>query len=100
MLDEAIKNQIRSSFEAAKKELSDFNNRSSQNVMIAEIAKTLSGEYPGFNPIICIEAPTGTGKTLAYLIGTLLIALKNKKKINYRQRECCFARTNPIQRHY
>ncbi len=81
MLDAKIKNQIRSSFEAAKRELPDFNNRSSQNVMIAEIAKTLSKEYPDFNPIICVEAPTGTGKTLAYLIGTLLIALKNKKKL-------------------
>jgi len=81
MLDAAIKNQIRSSFEAAKKELSDFNNRSSQNVMIAEIAKTLSREYPDLNPIICVEAPTGTGKTLAYLIGTLPIALKNNKKL-------------------
>ena len=81
MLNAALKNQIRSSFEAAKKELSDFNNRSSQNVMIAEIAKTLSGEYSGFNPIICVEAPTGTGKTLAYLIATLPIALKNKKKL-------------------
>ncbi len=81
MLDAAIKNQIRSSFEAAKKELSDFNNRSSQNIMIAEIAKTLSREYQDLNPIICVEAPTGTGKTLAYLIGTLPIALKNNKKL-------------------
>ncbi len=81
MLDAKIKNQIRSSFEAAKRELPDFNNRSSQNVMIAEIAKTLSKEYPDFNPIICVEAPTGTGKTLAYLIGTLPIALKHDKKL-------------------
>ena len=35
--------------------------------MIAEIAKTLTGEYPESNPIICVEAPTGTGKTMAYL---------------------------------
>jgi len=49
--------------------------------MIAEIAKTLSGEYPKFNPILCVEAPTGTGKTMAYLISCLPIAKANKKKL-------------------
>jgi len=57
MLTAAIKKQIRSSFEAAKIQLPNFSNRSSQNKMIAEIAKTLSGEYPKLNPILCVEAP-------------------------------------------
>jgi len=81
MLTSAIKKQIRSSFEAAKIQLPNFSNRSSQNKMIAEISKTLSGEYPKSNPILCVEAPTGTGKTMAYLISCLPIAKANKKKL-------------------
>jgi len=81
MLTAAIKKQIRSSFEAAKIQLPNFSNRSSQNKMIAEIAKTLTGEYPKSNPILCVEAPTGTGKTMAYLIGCLPISQANKKKL-------------------
>jgi len=81
MLTAAIKKQIRTSFEAAKIQLSNFSNRSSQNKMIAEIARTLSGEYPKSNPILCVEAPTGTGKTMAYLISCLPIAKTNKKKL-------------------
>ena len=81
MLTKAIKKQIRSSFEAAKIQLPNFSNRSSQNKMIAEIAKTLTGEYPKSNPILCVEAPTGTGKTMAYLIGCLPISQANKKKL-------------------
>ena len=49
--------------------------------MIAEIAKTLTGEYSDSNPILCVEAPTGTGKTMAYLIATLPIAKANDKKL-------------------
>jgi len=81
MLTEALKIEIRASFEAAKKQLSDYSNRSSQNRMIAEISKTLTGEYPNSNPILCVEAPTGTGKTMAYLIATLPIAKANDKKL-------------------
>jgi len=81
MLTAAIKKQIRSSFETAKIQLPNFSNRSSQNKMIAEIAKTLAGEYSKSNSILCVEAPTGTGKTMAYLIGCLPIAQANKKKL-------------------
>ena len=81
MLSEALKAEIRASFEAAKKQLPGYSNRSSQNRMIAEIAKTLTGEYSDSNPILCVEAPTGTGKTMAYLIATLPIAKANDKKL-------------------
>ena len=81
MLTSAIKKQIRSSFETAKIQLPNFSNRSSQNKMIAEISKTLSGEYPKSNPILCVEAPTGVGKTMAYLISCLPIAKAKKKKL-------------------
>ena len=81
MLTEAIKAEIRASFEAAKNQLTDYSNRSSQNKMMAEIAKTLTGDYSNSNPILCVEAPTGTGKTMAYLVATLPIAKANDKKL-------------------
>lgn len=81
MLTPKLKQQIRSSFDGAKTQLNNFSNRSSQNKMIAEISKTLMGEYPGSNPIICVEAPTGTGKTMAYLVSCLPIAKALKKKL-------------------
>ena len=81
MLTPKLKQQIRSSFDGAKTQISDFSNRSSQNKMIAEISKTLMGEYPDTNPIICVEAPTGTGKTMAYLVSCLPIVKSLKKKL-------------------
>ena len=81
MLTPKLKQQIRSSLDGAKNQLSNYSNRSSQNKMIAEISKTLMGEYPDSNRIICVEAPTGTGKTLAYLVSCLPIAKALKKKL-------------------
>ena len=81
MLNPKLKQQIRSSFEGAKNQLNNYSNRSSQNKMIAEISKTLTGEYPDSNPLICVEAPTGTGKTMAYFASCLPIAKALKKKL-------------------
>jgi len=81
MLTPKLKQQIRDSFDGAKTQLSNFSNRSSQNKMIAEISKTLMSEYSNKNPIICVEAPTGTGKTMAYLVSCLPIAKTRNKKL-------------------
>ncbi len=81
MLSDELKAQIRQSFEAAKNGMPGFKIRQAQNKMIAEISKTLSGEYPDSNQILCVEAPTGTGKTMAYLLSAIPIAKANKKKL-------------------
>jgi ATP-dependent DNA helicase DinG len=81
MLTTELKAQIRQSLEAAKNDMPDFKIRQAQNKMIAEISKTLSGEYPDSNPILCVEAPTGTGKTMAYLLSAIPIAKARKKKL-------------------
>jgi len=81
MLTTELKTQIRQSFEAAKNAMPDFKIRQAQNKMIAEISKTLAGEYPDSNPILCVEAPTGTGKTMAYLLSAIPIAKAQKKKL-------------------
>ena len=81
MLSDELKAQIRDSFIALKSDMSDFSVRPSQNKMIAEISKTLSGDYQDSNKILCVEAPTGTGKTYAYLLSSIPIAKANKKKL-------------------
>ncbi|TEU23615.1 MAG: ATP-dependent DNA helicase DinG [Gammaproteobacteria bacterium] len=81
MLSDELKAQIRQSFEAAKNGMPDFKIRQAQNKMIAEVSKTLSGEYSDTNPILCVEAPTGTGKTMAYLLSAIPIAKARKKKL-------------------
>jgi len=81
VLSDELKAQIRDSFIALKSDMKDFRIRPSQNKMIAEISKTLTGEYTNSNNILCVEAPTGTGKTFAYLLSSIPIAKANKKKL-------------------
>lgn len=81
MLSDTLKAQIRDSFNALKNGLPDFRIRQAQNKMIAEISKTLANEYPKTNPILCVEAPTGIGKTIAYLLGAIPIAKANKNTL-------------------
>jgi len=81
VLSDELKAQIRNSFIKLKSDMSDFNMRPSQNKMIAEISKTLCGDYKDSNKILCVEAPTGIGKTFAYLLSSIPIAKANKKKL-------------------
>ena len=75
----SYQNTVQRAFDAIKKNMPNFTVRFAQNKMIAEIAKTLSGE--GEKNIICIEAPTGVGKTLAYLISAIIVAKMLKKRL-------------------
>ncbi len=81
MLSDDLKTQIRQSYISAKSGMSDFKVRQAQNKMIAEISKTLSGDHVGYNNILCVEAPTGTGKTIAYLLSAIPIAVADNKKL-------------------
>jgi len=62
--------------------------RYGQRVMIAEVAKTLAavheddkGQRDNDQGIAVVEAGTGTGKTLAYLLAALPIAIEREKKL-------------------
>ncbi|ASP39993.1 ATP-dependent DNA helicase DinG [Bacterioplanes sanyensis] len=62
--------------------------RYGQRVMIAEIAKALGaisedekGQRTNDQGIVVVEAGTGTGKTLAYLLASLPIAVEREKKL-------------------
>lgn len=81
MLTDKLKQLIRQSYKAIGENLSHFNPRKQQTFLIAEIAKTLAGEYSKDRKIITIEAGTGTGKSLAYTLGAIPLALSRDKKV-------------------
>ncbi|WP_114416355.1 ATP-dependent DNA helicase DinG [Marinospirillum perlucidum] len=66
----------------------DVKPRGGQKQMIADIAKSFAaieeddeGRRQGNNHLLAIEAGTGTGKTLAYLLATLPLAQARKKRL-------------------
>ncbi|MEI5639204.1 MULTISPECIES: ATP-dependent DNA helicase DinG [unclassified Pseudoalteromonas] len=81
MLSDKLKKNIRQAHQSVAAALDGFRPRPSQNYLVAEIAKTLSGDYHRTQRVCVIEAGTGTGKSLAYLLGALPVALANKKKL-------------------
>ncbi len=81
MLSDKIKQIIRDCYKAIGKSLPNFHPRQQQTLLIAEIAKTLAGEYSKERKIITIEAGTGTGKSLAYSLGAIPLALTRQKKV-------------------
>ncbi len=81
MLSPNIQHAIHSSYKNLHHQLDNFVPRRAQNYLVAEIAKTLSGEYHKKNRILVAEAGTGIGKSLAYLIGTVPFAVLNNRKV-------------------
>ena len=81
MLGEKTKEAIRSAYKNIGESLENFNPRKEQAYLIAEIAKTIAGEYSKERRHIVIEAGTGTGKSLAYCIGAIPLAVKTQKKV-------------------
>ena len=88
MLSDELKQQIQSSFSQLIKRR-QLQTRAGQKQMIAEIARTLTqvecdeaGRRANAEPPVCVvEAGTGTGKTLAYLVAALPVAKALDKKL-------------------
>ncbi len=66
----------------------ELGSRQGQKLMIATIARTLggiqlndAGQRVGENHVCVVEAGTGTGKTVAYLIASIPLALERGKKV-------------------
>lgn len=76
-LDEALRTEIRARYQAIRERLPGFVQRASQRHMIAAVARAL-GQPSG---VLAVEAPTGTGKSMAYLLSALPLALAGKKKL-------------------
>ncbi|WP_068547661.1 ATP-dependent DNA helicase DinG [Thalassotalea crassostreae] len=81
MLGEKTKELIRKAYKQIGENLENFTPRKQQAFLIAEIAKTLSGEYSKEKKHIVIEAGTGTGKSLAYCLGAIPLAKSRQKKV-------------------
>jgi ATP-dependent DNA helicase DinG len=77
MLDDATKEVIRAAYARLKTGLPGFRARASQGRMIAEVARALARQ----NGVVAVEAPTGTGKSMAYLIAGVAVARAQKKKL-------------------
>lgn len=84
-LTAALKAQIAAWYKALQEQIPDFIPRAPQRQMIADVAKTLAGEEGRH---LAIEAPTGVGKTLSYLIPGIAIGPRRAKNAGgeYRQR--------------
>lgn len=87
VLDKQLKQQIQEAYSAFLSNRG-LKARYGQKMMIAEIARTLAGiktNADGFRAEgehICVtEAGTGTGKTMAYLLASVPIAMHRKKKV-------------------
>ncbi|UXI02046.1 ATP-dependent DNA helicase DinG [Photobacterium sp. TY1-4] len=81
MLHNQIKRDIKQCYENLGIQLDNFIPRRAQNYLVAEIAKTLAGEYHAKHRMLVAEAGTGIGKSLSYLLGGIPFALFNNKKV-------------------
>lgn len=77
-LSSAVKEQISQWYKALQQRIPDFISRAPQRQMIAEVAKTLSGDAGRH---LAIEAPTGVGKTLSYLIPGIAVSRAENKPL-------------------
>lgn len=81
MLSKKIQKLIQKSYQNLPYQLDQFIPRRAQNYLVAEIAKTLSGQYHKTNRMIVAEAGTGIGKSLSYLMAAVPIAVLNNRKL-------------------
>ena len=79
MLSDSVKSDIQTAYSEFLKS-GDLKARRSQREMIALIANTLADQQRE-TPICVVEAGTGTGKTLAYLVAALPIAQAQGKQL-------------------
>ena len=79
MIDEGLQAEIRAAYQKLTESL-DLVPRWGQRQMIAEVANALA-DPDAQTPIAVVEAGTGTGKTIAYLVAALPIARARAKKL-------------------
>ncbi len=77
-LSQSVKTQISQWYKALPEHIEGFIPRAPQREMIAEVAKTFSDESGRH---LIIEAPTGVGKTLSYLIPGIALSREEKKPL-------------------
>ncbi|WKE64455.1 ATP-dependent DNA helicase DinG [Gallaecimonas kandeliae] len=81
MLSEKIKNEIKHFYRQLGEQSAQFRPRKGQQLLVAEVAKTLGGDYHRQQRLLMAEAGTGVGKSLGYLLGALPVARHHKRKV-------------------
>lgn len=81
MIPDPIKKAVKLSYQKLGQELAGFMPRKEQNFLVAEIVKTLCGEYASNKRILVAEAGTGIGKSLAYAQAAIPCAKQLNKKL-------------------
>ncbi|WP_375753486.1 ATP-dependent DNA helicase DinG [Vibrio sp. HN007] len=81
MINPNVQKSIKASYQNLQYQLDNFRPRRAQNYLVAEIAKTLSGEYHKSNRMMVAEAGTGIGKSLSYLMAAIPVAVLNNRKV-------------------
>ncbi|WP_395794638.1 ATP-dependent DNA helicase DinG [Aquimonas sp.] len=76
-LTPALQADIRARYQSLRENIGGFIQRPAQRYLIAAIARALA-EHGG---VLVAEAPTGTGKSLAYLLAALPLALSMERKL-------------------
>lgn len=76
-----VQQSIQQCFKQFKANIPNFISRKEQNYMVAQTAKVLAGDFEKHRRIGVIEAGTGTGKSLAYSLGSIALAKSLKKKV-------------------
>lgn len=76
-LNEALKTDIRTAYQRLQGNIPGFSTRRSQSQMIGVASRALASS----GGVGVVEAPTGVGKSLAYLAAGVPIALASKKKL-------------------
>lgn len=79
-LSDGVKEAIRDALKNIKDNTDGFRDRPSQRKLIAEVARTLSGFY-GQRRILVAEAPTGTGKSIGYMLSAIPVAKEKEKRL-------------------
>lgn len=79
-LTDELKDRISKAFQSVKAASPHFKSRKSQLILIRDVARTLAGFY-GDRRILVAEAPTGTGKSLGYLISAIPVAQELEKRL-------------------
>ncbi|WP_115718031.1 ATP-dependent DNA helicase DinG [Gallaecimonas mangrovi] len=81
LLSDKTKSEIQTLYRTLGQQSSGFKPRKGQQQLIAEVAKTLAGDYHRQQRLLMAQAGTGVGKSLGYLIGTLPVARHHKRKV-------------------
>ncbi|EKE68738.1 ATP-dependent DNA helicase DinG [Gallaecimonas xiamenensis 3-C-1] len=81
MLSDKTKSEIQALYRRLGEQDPHFRPRKGQQLLIAEVAKTLGGDYHRQQRLLMAEAGTGVGKSLGYLIGALPVARHHKRKV-------------------